>query len=93
MRTDTPAAIIKSAQKAAERPWSHNNPHPQFVASQQVRRQFDCGAIDKATAVEQLRPVAKMRDGCWAKPFDPTALVELWQSVLPRDHVNKGGAQ
>lgn len=67
----------------APRPYSLAFPHKQTRRSSAIRRLFDRRKITEDAAIELLRPISRMKDGCWAAPFDPKAVVGLWKSVLP----------
>jgi hypothetical protein len=62
--------------------------HKQFRRVHAVRRLYDRGLLGYDRAVEALRPVSHISDGCFAKPFDPAAVVDLWKNN-PRKNFNQ----
>lgn len=64
-------------------PYSMRFPHKQYRRSVAIRRLYDRHQIDGARAIELLKPISKMNDGCWAKPFQPQGVVDIWRSVRP----------
>lgn len=64
-------------------PYSMRFPHKQHRRSVAIRRLYDRHRIDDARAVELLRSIARMNEGCWAKPFQPQGVVDIWRSVRP----------
>lgn len=64
--------------------YSMRFPHKQKRRGDAIRRLYDRHLIDDARAVALLKPTSKWRDRCWAVPFNPLAVVEIWRSMRPR---------
>lgn len=77
VRLDEPARAVPAC------PYSMRFPHKQYRRSGAIRRLYDGHRIDDAHAIELLKPISKMNDGCWAKPFQPQGVVDIWRSVRP----------
>ncbi len=86
--TVTEAGEIKAATAAgppaAPCPYSMRFPHKQYRRSCAIRRLYDRHQIDDARAAELLKPFSRMNDGCWAKPFAPHGVVDIWRSMRPK---------
>lgn len=65
-------------------PYSMRFPHKQARRGYAIRRLYDRRHIDDAMAVELLKPISKMNEGCWAKPFSPSAVLDLWRPHRPK---------
>lgn len=77
------ACKVDGRKKDLPSPYSMRFPHKQCRRSSAIRRLYDRYKIDEAKAIELLRPISKSRDGCWAIPFDPAAVVSTWQPMRP----------
>lgn len=64
-------------------PYSMRFPHKQYRRSAAIRRLYDRYRIDDAQAAALLKPISRMNEGCWAKPFAPQCVVDIWRSMRP----------